>query len=75
MSDKIISLCYVNSRRERSVELCRIADYVDGKFKPYEQDRFTNFNETNRDLIYASATEIRDEVGTIGCFEWFAYYG
>lgn len=73
MSDKIISLCYVNSRRERSVELCRIADYVDGKFKPYEQDRYTNFNETNRDLIYASATEIRDEVGTIGCFEWFAY--
>ena len=73
MSDKIISLCYVNSRRERSVELCRIADYVDGKFMPYEQDRFTNFNETDRDLIYASATEIKDEVGTIGCFEWSAY--
>lgn len=73
MNETIISLCYVSSRRDRSVELCRIADYIDGALVPYVHDRDSDFNGSNRDLIYASANEIRDEQGTIGFYEWSAY--
>ena len=73
MNETIISLCYVSSRRDRSVELCRIADYIDGALLPYNHDRDSDFSGNDRDLIYASANEIRDEQGSISVYEWSAY--
>ena len=52
MSDKIVSLCYVSKRGDKSTELCRIADWVDGNFEPYTYNTNTNFYDTERDLIY-----------------------
>ena len=73
MNETVVSLCYVSSRRDRSVELCRIADYIDGVLVPYNHDRDSDFSGNNRDLIYASANEIRDEQGYISVYEWSAY--
>ena len=73
MTDTIISLCYVKSIRERSAEICRIADFKDGTLIPYIQPPYTNFEGINRDLIYSSPSDVSGNVGSIGLYEWFAY--
>ena len=73
MSDKIISLCYVSKRNDKSTELCRIADLIDGSFVPYSYSTGIDFYDTNRDLIYGSTSELQAEPESIGVFEWNAY--
>ena len=72
MEDKIISLCYVSKRNDKSTELCRIADYENGEFVPY---RFTgtDFYDTDRDLIYGSSTFLQVDQGSIGVFVWSVF--
>ena len=73
MPDKIISLCYVSKRNDKSTELCRIADLIDGDFVPYTYSTGIDFYDTNRDLIYGSTSELQAELESIGVFEWNAY--
>ena len=73
MSDKIVSLCYVSKRGDKSTELCRIADWVDGNFEPYTYNTNTNFYDTERDLIYGLSSELQGELGSIGVYEWSVY--
>ena len=73
MSDKIISLCYVSKRNEKSTELCRIADLEDDAFVPYTYNTGTDFYETERDLIYGSTVMLQAELESIGVYEWSVY--
>ncbi len=37
MADNTItSLCYVSDKNDKTTRLCRIADYINGHFEPYE---------------------------------------
>ena len=72
MSDKIISLCYVSKRNDKSMELCRIADLVDGDFVPYTYTGY-DFYDTDRDLIYGETVILQAELESIGVYEWSAY--
>lgn len=73
MSDKIISLCYVSSKGERTTELCRIADYHEGSFLPYQFEPGNEFYDVERDLIYGSTAFLQVEEGSVAVFEWQAY--
>ena len=73
MSDKIISLCYVSSKGEKTTELCRIADFHDGTFIPYYFNPLDEFYADERDLLYGSTAFLQVEEGSISVFEWSAY--
>ena len=73
MSDKIISLCYVSSKGDKTTELCRIADYIDGAFVPYYFEPGNEFYAENRDLLYGSTAFLQVEEGSISVFEWSTY--
>ena len=73
MSDKIISLCYVSSKADKTTELCRIADYIDGAFVPYYFEPGNEFYAENRDLLYGSTAFLQVEEGSIAVFEWSTY--
>ena len=73
MSDKIISLCYVSSKADKTTELCRIADYIDGAFVPYYFEPGNEFYAENRDLLYGSTAFLQVEEGSISVFEWSTY--
>ena len=73
MSDKIISLCYVSKRNDKTTELCRIADWIDGDFVPYVYNTGKDFYDTERDLIYGSTALLQAELDSIGVFEWSTY--
>lgn len=73
MSDKIISLCYVSSKADKTTELCRVADYVDGAFVPYHFEPRNEFYAENRDLLYGSTAFLQVEEGSISVFEWSTY--
>ena len=74
MSNRIISLCCVSNRNDKTTELCRVADYEGGRFTPYIYDPRQSFYENERDLIYGPSPFIRAEVGSYGVFEWNAIY-
>ena len=73
MNDKIVSLCYVNSKGDKTTELCRIADYIDGGFLPYRFDPSNEFYGEERDLLYGLTSFLQVDEGDIAVFEWSVY--
>lgn len=72
-NNTIISLCCVGNKNDKTTELCRFADYIDGRFVPYAYDYNRDFFGEERDLIIGMNYDILAEVGEIGVFEWFSY--
>ena len=73
MSEKIISLCYVSKRNDKSTELCRFADLVNDEFVQYTFIPGNDFRDTERDLIYGPTAMLQAEVESIGVYEWSTY--
>lgn len=74
LSDNVIvSLCYVSSQNDYTTQLCRIADYHNGKFEQYVYDSTYDFYETERDILYGSSRDISGSVGSVSVYAWSAY--
>lgn len=73
MNESIISLCYAGNDNGKTLELCRIADFVDGHFTPYLVNRELEFYADQRDLIYESLNTLNAEPGSIAVYEWKVY--
>ena len=74
MADKTItSLCYVDSKSEKTTRLCRIADYVNGRFIPYSYNKDQDFFGENRDLLIGQNYEVLADEGEIAVFDWFSF--
>ncbi len=73
MDEKIISLCYVSKRNDKSTELCRIADYSQGNFVPYTYHPEAEFYGTDRDLLYGTSQSLPVKCGSVGVFEWSVF--
>ena len=65
-NNTIISLCYVGNKNDKTTELCRFADYIDGRFVPYAYDYNRDFYGEERDLIIGMSYDVLADVGEIG---------
>lgn len=72
-SDNVVSLCYISSRNDKTTQLCRIADYHDGRFEAYTYDSAYDFHGNERDVLYGYAKDIPGGIGTIAVYDWSAY--
>ena len=76
MADNTItSLCYVSDKNDKTTRLCRIADYINGHFEPYEYDTERDFYGEDRDLLIGQNYDVQANVGEIAVFDWYAYMG
>ena len=73
MDNKIISLCYVGNKLEKTTEVCRFADYISGRFVPFTFDPNKEFYDDERDLLVGANNDIQAEEGEICVYEWFSY--
>ena len=74
MQDKVItSLCYVDSKNDKTARLCRIADYENGRFNPYSYHPDQDFFGEERDLLYGQNYEVLAEQGEIAVFDWYSF--
>ena len=71
MNNQITSLCYVSKRDERTTQVCRIADYENGRFVPYDLDPDAEFYGTERDILYFPNQIDATEIGAIGVYDWY----
>lgn len=68
--EPIVSLCYISSVKEKTVQLCRIADYEHGEFIPYHHQPDIDFWGTDRDILVGQRYIIPADLGSIGVYEW-----
>ena len=72
-TETIVSLCYMNSQTEKSVQLYRLADLVDEEYIPYVFESAFGFFETERDIVWGSKKDLTGEIGSVGVYRWSAY--
>ena len=73
ITETILSLCYMNSQTEKSVQLYRLADLVDGEYIPYVFESAFGFFETERDIVWGSKKDLTGDIGSVGVYRWSAY--
>lgn len=72
MDKKIISLCYVNNIRDKTVFLNRVADFHEDHFEEYLSVSNSGI-DSDRDFIVGYTTRLNAELGSFGVYEWYAF--
>ena len=71
--NSIISLCYVSDKNDKTTRMCRVADYISGRFVPYVYDTSRDFFGEERDILIGQNYDVLAEIGEIAVFNWYAY--
>lgn len=69
----IISLCYVSDKNDKTTRMCRVADYINGRFVPYAYDTSRDFYGEERDILIGQNYDVLAEIGEVAVFNWYPY--
>lgn len=72
MGKTIISLCYVNNIRDKTVFLDRVADFHEDHFEEYHSGINSGIGE-DREFIIGFSNRINSRLGSFGVYEWYAF--